>query len=62
MKIPFRRANSPTVVAAADPVLTAEQRRRVIEYGDAEPEPTTVAEDEADEGARAVESSGALDL
>ena len=34
------------MVAAADPVLTADQRRRVIEYGDAEPEPTAVVEDE----------------
>ena len=46
MKIPFRRTSTPAVVAAADPVLTAEQRRRVIEYGDAEPEPTVVVEDE----------------
>ena len=46
MKIPFRRTKAPAVVADADPVLAAEQRRRVIEYGDAEPEPTAVVEDE----------------
>ncbi len=46
MKIPFRRTKAPAVVAAADPVLAAEQRRRVIEYGDAEPEPTAAVEDE----------------
>jgi len=46
MKIPFRRTKAPTVAAEADPVLAPEQRRRVIEYGDAEPEPTAVVEDE----------------
>jgi hypothetical protein len=46
MKIPFRRRKAPTVVAAAEPVLAPEQRRRVIEYGDAEPEPMAVVEDE----------------
>jgi hypothetical protein len=46
MKIPFRRTNTPAVVAAVDPVLSAEQLRRVIEYGDAEPEPAAVVEDE----------------
>ena len=46
MKIPFRRTKAPTVVVAADPVLAPEQRRRVIEYGDAEPQPTAVVEDE----------------
>jgi hypothetical protein len=58
MKIAFRRTNTPTVVAAADPVLTAEQRRRVIEYGDAEPEPAAVAEDE--EEPRAPERLGPM--
>jgi hypothetical protein len=46
MKFPFRRAKTPAVVAPAEPVLAADQARRVIEYGDAEPEPMAVVEDE----------------
>ena len=46
MKIPFRRTKAPATAAGADPVLAPEQRRRVIEYADAEPEPTAVVEDE----------------
>ena len=62
MRIPFRRTKAPTVVAAADPVLAAEQRRRVIEYGrtDSELETDTAREDLSRNLARqAAEESGA---
>jgi len=51
MRIPFKRGKTPIAAPALDPVLAAEQRRRVVQWGltDAEVQPSGAGEDDAGE-------------
>jgi hypothetical protein len=51
MRIPFRWGRAPTAAPALDPVLAAEQRRRVVQWGMTDPEaqPSGAGEDDPGE-------------